>query len=217
MSERLSTIQSQLSSLRGQHDLLTQQEYSLTAEKSSAEDEITLLNSCLAVCEALTNSARERVASVIGPVCGAALRDVFEPGYDLEILSTQQPSGKYVSRLIATDGVVSGNPMAVRGGSVTGVLGIFLPAAVALLRPDLVQPWFSLDEPVGMLSGERAKRCAEAVYQLCHDPDRSLQIILTTQDPEPWEGLADVRVHVVKEGDRTVAKVTHRASEDDEL
>jgi len=114
--------------------------------------------------------------------------------------------------------VVSGNPMSVRGGSVTGVLGIFLPAAVSLLRPDLVQPWFSLDEPVGGLGGIRLRSCAEAVWQLTHDPGRPLQVILTTQEGEPWRDLADVHVHISKNKEGEVeARVTQKASEEEEL
>ena len=206
----LTALKQRHAEMSGQRTLLLRQHDTLTEQHTQSQAEITLLSHCLALCESLTDSARERVAHVIGPVCSAALRDVFDSTYSLDVLHTQQPSGKYVSRLVvASDGETGGNPMSVRGGSVVGVLSIFLPAAVSLLRPDLVQSWFSLDEPCGMLGGARLRSCAEAVRQLTSDKDRPLQVILTTQQFAEWDGLCDVHVHLVKDksGD-VVAKIT---------
>lgn len=197
-------LRSQYEAARGQRDLLRMQQDKLQADAKRQSAEASLLQRCLDVCEKLSSSARERVAHVIGPVCSAALRDVFEPSYSLDIVHQQQPSGKYVTRLVASDGEVSGDPMRVRGGSVTNVLGVFLPASFALLRPDLVAPVFSLDEPLSGVSGHRLRSCAEAMYQLTHDPDRPLQIIITTQLTEVWDDLADVRIHVEKKNGKVI-------------
>jgi len=198
MNTTTAPLRSRLDSLLGQRKLLRQQHDDLTEQRVTTADEIALLEKCAALCEHLTDSARERVAAVIGPLCTAALRDVFDPSYKLEVAHQQQPSGKWISRLVASDGMVSGNPMSVRGGSVVNVLGVFLPAAFALLRPDLIRPFLSLDEPLSGVSGERLRAAAESIYQITHDPEHPLQIIITTQMGSEFADLADVCLYVHK-------------------
>lgn len=213
----ITELRSRLDAAIGQRDLLLSQQRNIASEQVTNANEQLLLEKCAALCQSLTDSARQRVASVVAPVCSAALRDVFEPGYALDVIHTQQPSGKWVSRLVATDGVVSGNPMSVRGGSVTNVLGVFLPAALSLLRPDLIRPFFALDEPLGGVSGTRLDSAAAAVYALTHDNAHPVQIILTTQATNVWDDLADVRVHVTKNHSNGVVDVavTQREDEDE--
>ena len=207
-------LRSALTAARGQRDLLLQQKQGLVTSVSDNQAETILLQKCAALCEQLSGSARERVAGVIGPVCTAALQDVFSPSYSLTVQHQQQPSGKYVSRLIAGDGEISGNPLTCRGGSVVNVLNMFIPAAFSLLRPDLVAPIFSFDEPLAGLSAVPLRSAAEALYQLTHDEKRPVQVILTTQIQDGWDDLADYRIHVTKQKDgRVVAKSTARVGE----
>ena len=169
------------------------------------------------ICEKLSSSARERVAEVIGPICSAALQDVFDPSYSLDVTHQQQPSGKWISRLVASDGVVAGNPLTIRGGSVTNVLSTFLPPTIALLRPDLVAPIFAYDEPLVGISGERLRACAEAIYQVTHNPSRPVQILMTTQLTDVWDDLADVRLHLSKQRGKLATAITTRVNTEADL
>ena len=213
-------LRSALTAARGQRDLLLTQKQAASLAIAENNAEASLLQRCSAVCEQLSSSARERVAGVIGPVCTGALQDVFSPSYSLSVVHQQQPSGKYVSRLVAGDGQITGDVLNVRGGSVANILGMFIPAAVSLLRPDLVAPVFSFDEPLSGVGGAPLRAAAEAIYQLTHDCKRPVQVILTTQinDPAVWDDLCDVRVHVSQTAEGQVtAKSVRRSCEAPEL
>lgn len=184
--------------LGARESLLTQQEQALRLLGRLQHDE-EVLGQCNQLCEQLTVSLKGRVSEVISPICGAALRDVFGPTYDFVVESLQQPSGKCVSRLVATDGELRGNPMKVRGGSVVSILSLFLPIAISVLRPEAVQPFFILDEPLGALSGEPLRAVAETLKQVSSDEDNPLQVVIVSQLTEGvWEDLADVQVHLKK-------------------
>ncbi|MHB8994587.1 MAG: hypothetical protein ACYC63_04980 [Armatimonadota bacterium] len=210
LRETLRTRRFAVTELRAQRKLLLEQKATLTSTHAASLAEAILLQKCQALCEQLSGSARERVAGVIGPVCTAALQDVFSPAYSMEVTHQQLPSGKYVSRLVAGDGMISGNPMTVRGGSVVNVLSMFLPATFSLLRPDLVAPVFSFDEPLSGVGGLRLRAALEALRQITHDDKHPLQIILTTQIQEGWEDLADSHVHVSRDGAGITATSTNR-------
>ena len=213
----ITELRSRLDAAIGQRDLLLSQQRNIASEQVTNANEQLLLEKCAALCQSLTDSARQRVASVVAAVCSAPLPGVFQPGYALDVVHAPQPHRRRVSRVLGTDRVVSGNPMSVRGGSVTNVLGVFLPAALSLLRPDLIRPFFALDEPLGGVSGTRLDSAAAAVYALTHDNAHPVQIILTTQATNVWDDLADVRVHVTKNHSNGVVDVavTQREDEDE--
>ena len=76
----ITELRSRLDAAIGQRDLLLSQQRNIASEQVTNANEQLLLEKCAALCQSLTDSARQRVASVVAPVCSAALRDVFEPG-----------------------------------------------------------------------------------------------------------------------------------------
>lgn len=214
-------MQSRIDRVVGVRSSLLSQRNGLRLELDKLRSEEEILDKCNQLCESLTTSLKGRVAGVIGPVCSAALRDVFGPGYALEVESLQQPSGKCVSRLVATDGELRGNPMKVRGGSVVSILSVFLPIAISLLRPELVQPFFVLDEPLGALSGEPLRAVAETLKQVTGAEENPVQVVIVSQLTEGvWGDLADVQVHLSKTKDGTIkpeVKMLEPAAMEEEL
>jgi hypothetical protein len=154
----------------------------------------------------LTSETRERVSSMFSAIGTAALEATFGPAASFSVEFDESTDAKIRrATLVASDGIVSGDPTEKSGNSVSSVLSTLLRMAVIIIHPRL-RNLLVADEPLYGIDPSR-HGVVVAVHKDLVQGHGLQEIIISHDAADELADAADVVIEVSRADERAPSRV----------